>query len=227
MVPPGDPSGGPPSHLTHRVGGAISGLAVLLSWLVLLPAPQQGQQGGPCETQLTGRWVGQHRQQILLLEFYGDTMLVVDDRYPLSFRVTADSLFATGDTTITARYWFSYGTGTACRLLLQTPDGSEITMTYQEPLARPLTGRWVGDLGPPLNGTAEMRIAAGKTARWHMLPSGPWTDGEWERDTRLITFTWATDTIPWIGHYDPEGNAILFDHTVPGSGTAIFRRIFR
>ena len=197
-------------------------LAILLSWLVLLPAPQPGQQGGPCETQLTGRWVGLHHQRPLLLEFYGDTMLVVNDQYPLNYRVTSDSLFATGDTTITARYWFSY-----CRLLLETPDGSEMTMTYQEPLARPLTGRWVGDLGPPVNATAEMQIAAGKPARSHVLPNGTWTQGEWERDTRLITFTWATDTIPWVGHYDPEGNAILFDHTVPGSGTAIFRRIFR
>ena len=194
-------------------------LRALLVWLALLPTPQQGES---CQTQLTGRWVGQHNRQTLLLEFYGDTMLVVNDRYPLNFRVSGDSLFATGDTTITARYWFSY-----CRLLLEPPDGSEVTMTYQAPLARPLTGRWVGDLGPPKNGTAEMRISANGSARWHMLPSGSWTDGDWERATRLITFTWATDTIPWLGHYDPEGNAILFDHTVPGSGTAIFRRIFR
>jgi hypothetical protein len=197
----------------------IPWLRALLLWLALLPTPQQGQ---PCQTQLTGRWVGLHNRQSLLLEFYDDTMLVVNDRYPLSFRVSGDSLFATGDTTITARYWFSY-----CRLLLAAPDGSEITMTYQESLARPLTGRWVGDLGPPKGGTAEIRIAASGTARWHLLPSGPWTDGEWERETRLITFTWATDTIPWVGHYDPEGNAILFDHTVPGSSTAIFRRIYR
>ena len=169
-----------------------------------------------------GRWVGADHQQTLRIQFDGDTMLVVNDCYPLTSRIRADSLYAWGDTTIPARYWFSY-----CRLLLETPSGAEITMTYQEPLARPLTGRWVGDLGPPKNGTAEIRIAANQTARWHMLPSGPWTDGDWERDTRLITFTWASDTIPWVGHYDPEGNAILFDHTVPGSSTAIFRRIFR
>lgn len=197
----------------------IPWLGASLLWLPLRHAPQQG---GPCVTQLTGRWVGMHGYRPLLLEFYDDTMLVVNDQHPLDFRASHDSLFAWGDTTITARYWFSY-----CRLLLETPGGAELTMTYQEPLARPLTGRWVGDLGPPPGGTAEIRIAANGTARWHVLPSGSWTDGEWERNTRLITFTWATDTIPWIGHYDPEGNAILFDHTVPGSSTAIFRRIFR
>jgi hypothetical protein len=195
-------------------------LGALLLWLALMPAGPQGDE--PCETQLKGRWVGLHHQQTLLLEFYGDTMLVVNDQHPLNYQVRADSLFATGDTTLVARYWFSY-----CRLILETPDGAEITMGYQPPLARPLVGRWVGDLGTPNHGTAELRISASGTARWHLLPSGSWTDGEWDRETRIITFTWATDTIPWIGHYDPEGNAILFEHTVPGSNAAIFRRIFR
>ncbi len=191
--------------------------------LVTLAATVAGRQGTQCETSLRGRWVGLHRNETLGLEFYGDTMLVVNDQYPLSYRATSDSLLATGDTSVTGRYWFSY-----CRLLLETADGSVITMSSQPLLARPLTGRWVGDLGTADGAQAELRLAARGTARWHVLPDGPWKDGEWERETRIITFTWAgTDSIPWIGHYDVEGNAILFDHTVPGSRTVIFRRVFR
>lgn len=189
---------------------------VLLA-LVAVPAGRQ-----ECETSLRGRWVGLHRNETLLLEFYGDSMLVVNDQHPLSYRVTSDSLLAGGDTTLSAHYWFSY-----CRLLLEAPDGSMITMASQRVLARPLTGRWVGDLGTPDGAQGELRIAAGGTARWHPLPDGPWKDGEWERETRIITFTWAADSIPWVGHYDPEGNALLFDHTVTGSRTAIFHRVFR
>lgn len=190
-----------------------------------LAAALPDRQGMQCETTLRGRWVGLHKNETIRLEFYGDTMLVLNDQRPLSYRATSDSLVATGDTTVAARYWFSY-----CRLLLETADGSVITMSSQNALARPLTGRWVGDLGTPDGMQAELRLAANGTARWHPLPEGPWTEGEWERETRIITFTWAgaaADTIPWVGHYDPEGNAILFDHTVPGSRTVIFRRIFR
>jgi hypothetical protein len=196
-----------------------AGGLTLLALAALTARPQGRQQ---CETSLQGRWVGMHRNETLLLEFYGDTMLVVSDQHPLSYRATSDSLFAFGDTTLTARYWFSY-----CHLLLEAPDGSVVTMTSQPMLARPLTGRWVGDLGTADGAQAEIRLSAGGPARWRLLPDGPWKDGEWERETRIITFTWAADSIPWVGHYDPEGNAILFDHTVPGSRTVILRRIFR
>jgi hypothetical protein len=191
--------------------------------LVTLAAGVATRQGTQCETSLRGRWVGLHHNGPLELEFYGDTMLVVNDRYPLNYRSTSDSLIATGDTTVTARYRFSY-----CRLLLEAPDGSMVTMASQQALARPLTGRWVGDLGTADGALAELLLAVNGTARWHRLPDGTWTDGEWERQTRIITFTWAgADTIPWVAHYDVEGNALLFDHTVPGSHTAIFKRLFR
>jgi len=191
--------------------------------LLVLAAEVASRQGPQCETSLRGRWVGLHHNAPLELEFYGDTMLVVNDVYPLHYRATSDSLIGTGDTTLTARYWFS-----VCRLLLETPDGSLITMASQQALARPLTGRWVGDLGTPDGVRAELRLNANGTARWHRLPDGPWTDGEWERATRIITFTWAgADTIPWVAHYDVEGNALLFDHTLLGSRTTIFQRVFR
>jgi len=187
-----------------------------------LAANGLGGQPQQCETALRGRWVGLYHNETLRLEFYGDTMLVLNDERPLDYRATADSLIATGDTSLIARYWFSY-----CRLLLETADGSLITMASQPPLARPLTGRWRGDLGTPDGAQAELRLAASGAARWRRLPDGPWTEGEWERQTRIILFTWVTDSLTWVGHYDPEGNAILFEHTVPDSRATIFRRVFR
>ncbi len=171
---------------------------------------------------LRGRWVGVHRGQTLNLEFYGDTMLVVNDQYPLYYRVSPESLIATGDTAFAVRYWFSYG-----RLLLETKEGAVITMSQQEPLARPLTGRWIGELGTEITTPAELVIYPGGVARWRTLPAGPWQEGEWERQSRIITFFWPANSGDWVGHYDVEGNTIVFERTVPGSGPAIFKRIFR
>jgi hypothetical protein len=191
--------------------------------LLALAASAGARQGPQCETQLHGRWVGYHRGENLRLEFYGDTMLVVNDQYADSFRASADSLVASGDTGFAARYRFSY-----CRLLLETADGALITMSSQQILARPLTGRWVGDLGTADGAQAELLLRQNGTARWRPLPDGSWTEGEWERQTRIINFTWAgADSVSWVGHYDVEGNALLFDHTVPGSRAAILRRAFR
>jgi hypothetical protein len=171
---------------------------------------------------LSGRWVGLHHGATLNLDFYGDTMLVVNDQYPLHYRVTRDSLIATGDTSFAVRYWFSYG-----RLLLETKEGAVITLSQQGPLARPLTGRWVGELGTQIATPAELVMYPGGVARWRRLPRGSWREGEWERQSRIITFFWPADSNEWVGHYDVEGNTIVFEHTVPGSGPAIFKRAFR
>lgn len=176
----------------------------------------------PQASHLSGRWVGIHRGVPLHFEFYGDTMLVVNDQHALNVRVTSDSVIATGDTTVMVRYWFSVN-----RLLIETPDGTVVTMSSQRALARPLTGTWVGDLGAAERVEAELVIYRGGTAAWRPLPVGGWIAGEWEHQTRVITFTWAADSTDWVGHYDVEGNAILFERTVPGSRPAIFRRVFR
>lgn len=197
--------------MRRQTGTALAAALVVSSPLVL----QQSSQ-------LSGRWVGMHRGAPLHFEFYGDTMLVVNDRYALNARVTSDSLLASGDTTVVARYWFSLD-----RLLVETPDGYVVTMSAQKALARPLTGRWVGDLGTPEQVEAELVITPGGVAQWRQLPAGNWVAGEWERQTRVITFTWAADSTDWVGHYDVEGNAILFEKTLPGSRAAIFRRVFR
>jgi hypothetical protein len=207
----------------NRLWPAVVLLALASLAAARPPGSAERGQAQQCASELGGRWVGLHKSQTLHLEFYGDTMLVVNDQYPLSYRATSDSLVATGDTTVAGRYWFAH-----CRLLLESADGSVITMSSQGVLARPLTGRWVGGLGTPDEAEAELRLAPSGTARWHRLPSGPWTEGEWERQTRIITFTWAgSDTIPWVGHYDVEGNVILFERTVPDSRATMFQRVFR
>jgi hypothetical protein len=171
---------------------------------------------------LSGRWVGYHGTETLHLDFYGDTMLVVNDVYSLSYRVTPDSLIATGDTTVRVRYWFALD-----RLLLETPDGTIVTMAQQKLLARPITGRWLGELGTPDGAQAELQLAPGGVGRWRRLPDGPWQEGEWERQTRVLNFVWAADSTDWTGHYDVEANAILFERTVADSRPTIFHRVFR
>lgn len=197
--------------MRRGMGTALAGALVLLTALAMRQA-----------SQLSGRWVGMHRGAPLHFEFYGDTMLVVNDQHALNVRVTSDSMVATGDTTVMVRYWFSLD-----RLLIETRDGYVVTMSAQKPLARPLTGRWVGELGAAERAEAELVIRPGGVAQWRRLPVGTWVAGEWERQTRVITFTWAADSTDWVGHYDVEGNAILFEKTVPGSHASIFRRVFR
>jgi hypothetical protein len=189
--------------------------AVLLAGL-LVPAVAVAQR----DSVLAHRWVGVHKGQPLQLEFYGDTMLVVDDQRVLDYRLTGDSLVAFGDTTIAAQYRLVMG-----RLLLQTPDGV-VTMATQIALGRPLTGRWRGPLGTDDGADAELEIFAGGTARWRRLPEGRWTAGEWDREMRVVTFTWA-DESEWRGQYDPVGNAMLFEATAAGGQPTILRRLFR
>lgn len=183
----------------------------------LLPATLAGQR----DSVLASRWVGESNGRPLQFEFYGDSMLVLDDRTPLDYRLTDDSLVAWGDTTVTAQWRYIMG-----HLLLDTPDGP-VTMSAQGPLARPLTGRWVGPLGDEQETMIEMVLYLGGTVRWRPLGSGvAWTEGEWDRESRLITFIWPDET-EWNGQYDPIGNNLLLEHTVEGGSSTILRRAFR
>lgn len=191
-------------------------VSALLLAAVALPAPAVAQR----DSVLAHRWVGVHQGRPLQLEFYGDTMLVVDDEHVLDFRLTGDSLIAFGDTTVVGRYRLVMD-----RLLLQTSD-EVVTMATQLTLARPLTGRWRGSLGTDDGVEAELTILAGGTARWRRLPDGRWTAGEWDREMRTVTFTWDDET-EWRGQYDPVGNAMLMETTVPDAQPTILRRVFR
>jgi len=179
-------------------------------------APVAGQR----DSVLASRWVGTHQSRPLQFEFYGDTMLVVNDQWALSFRLTRDSLVAFGDTSIVGRYRVVRD-----RLLLETPSGM-VTMAPQSYLARPLDGRWVGELGTPDGAGLELIISPGGRARWRTLEGGRWIEGEWDRASRIITLVWPDET-EWKGQYDPVGNALLLEQTVEGAGSTILRRAFR
>jgi len=181
-------------------------------------ATPQAQADNP----LLRRWVGTHQRQTLHLDFYGDTMLVVNDAHVLDFVATQDSIIAFGDTSFAVHYRFALG-----RLLLRTVEGNVITMAPQPALARPLFGHW---LGTP-NGNGQTRIElwmrANGTALWRETPGGTWTNGEWDRTSRIISFTWFPDSVAWSGLYDPGGNSLLLEETTPEFGSVILRRFFR
>ncbi|MGD2134681.1 MAG: hypothetical protein PVF27_00920 [Gemmatimonadales bacterium] len=173
------------------------------------------------DARLLRRWVGTHQNRPLTFEFFGDTMLVVNDATALDYRARGGTLEARGDTAFTVSYWFAMD-----RLLLRTAEGNIITMAPQDVLARPLDGRWRGStLGSGV--TVELRMLRGGIASWREVPGGAWIAGEWDRDSRVITFTWLPDSVVWTGRYDPGGNALLFEETDLQGGTVILHRAYR
>jgi len=171
---------------------------------------------------LLKRWVGTHKGQTLFLDFYGDTMLVVDDARVADFIATNDSIIVFGDTSFAVHYRFAQGW-----LLIRTEEGDVITMSSQGPLARPLWGQWLGRVSRMGNRMMELRIRGNGTAYWRWIPGGERTEGEWDRFSRILTFTWLPDTVVWNGLYDPMQNQVLFEETVEGSGVVVFERSFR
>lgn len=173
------------------------------------------------DSRLLRRWVGTHEGRPLTLDFYGDTMLVVNDDYALDYRARSGLLEASGDTSFTVSYWFAME-----RLLLRTEAGNVITMAPQGALARPLDGHWRGT-APGSDLRIELNMQRGGIASWRELPGGGWVSGEWDRASRVITFTWLPDSVIWTGRYDPGGNALLFDEIDLEGGTLILHRVFR
>ncbi|MGD8728014.1 MAG: hypothetical protein PVH40_10235 [Gemmatimonadales bacterium] len=182
-------------------------------WLVgtLVVFTIASQVGAASQSRLLNRWVGTHDGRPWWLDFYGDTMLVVDDTLILNFRITRDSLIAYGDTSFSVAYWFVRD-----RLLIQTVGGEVITMAPQDHMARPIHGEWRG------NGI-RLRIWRGGVATW----AG--RRGEWRRRSRIITFTWLPDSVEWHAQYDPQGGALLTTMTEPDSSsrTVILRKGLR
>ena len=188
--------------------------------VLLVASGGLAQAAAQRDSVLSSRWVGMHQGRPLQFEFYGDTMLVVNDQWALTFHLTRDSLLAFGDTTVVGRYRLVRD-----RLLFETPAGM-VTMAPQSYLARPLDGRWIGELGTADGAGLELIISPGGRARWRKPGAGPWIEGEWDRASRIITFVWPDET-EWKGQYDPVGNALLLEQTVEGAGSTILRRAFR
>ena len=213
----------------------MTGLRNVTLWAVAALAGASSRPAAPghspahaqADSSLLKRWVGTYKGNVLNFEFYGDTMLVVNDKLGLSVRITEDSIVAkatvpTGDTTVAGRYRLAVG-----HLLFEGADGIVVTMSAQTPLARPIGGRWLGELGMGDRPAAELMVdRVENTAAWRKVGDQKWIRGEFERSTRTVTFTWADNT-EWTGQYDPIANTILFEQTVPESSASVFRRTFR
>jgi hypothetical protein len=198
--------------LTKAVRRALTAAVVTL----LVGAPALRAQS---TDSLFGRWVGTHMGRPLFFDFYGDTMLVVNDRYPLGFAYTRDSLRAYGDTSFTVEYVFLLG-----RLLIRNVEGNWVTMSAQDRLARPLHGTWYADAGDGRR--ILLYLQRGGPARWRMVPGGSWTIGEWDRQARSLMFTWEPDSVVWQGFYDAP-RALILEEDASASGLSIFRRMIR
>ncbi len=157
---------------------------------VLFLAVARPMANDQADQRILRRWVGTHEGGSLHLDFYGDTMLVVNDRYAVNYRATRDSIVASGDTSFAASYWFALD-----RLLLRTAGDAVVTMAEQSPLARPLHGRWRGSPSRWTDREVEVVMNRGGSARWRAVPGGGWTQGEWDRLTRIITFTWLPPSL--------------------------------
>lgn len=170
---------------------------------------------------LLNRWVGTYEGQPLHLDFYADTMLLLNDSMPLWFSVDGDSLTAWGDTTFTVHYWFALD-----RLLILTAESKVVTMAPQDRAARPIWGDWRGS---PIgrNDRVELELRRGGVARYRILPGGGWHGGEWNRTARIISFVWQPDSTEWEARFDPEGAALLFDSAYAASGTVVLRKVYR
>lgn len=193
------------------------------AFLLALVALIAGAASFQTESRLLRRWVGTHEGQPLTLDFYGDTMLVIDDELVDDFRTYRGRLDAWGDTAFTVSYWYALD-----RLLLRTADGEVLTMAPQDSLARPLSGTWRGSaLGSDRR--IEVDLRRGGTVRWRELPGGRWRGGEWDRASRIVTFTWLPDSLVWTAQYDPGGSALIVKATEPdsSSSTLILRRAYR
>lgn len=192
---------------------------LLIATLLLgTPGGALAQSGG----RIAGRWVGSLHRDALTLDFYGDTMVVVNDVYAASYRASYDSLVVWGDTAFAATYWFSMD-----RLLLQTPEGSVVTMSRQNKLARPIQGLWRGTPANRNDVTVEIRMWRGGAARRRVGTASVWTSGEWSRNSRIITFTWLPDSTAWTAYYDSPGEALLFSETTPDLGSLVVRKVYR
>ena len=170
---------------------------------------------------LLKRWVGTHDNRPLVLDFYGDSMVMVNDEYVADFSLADRSISVFGDTSFTVRYWFALD-----RLLLETEDGAVLTMAAQDPLARPMFGTWRGS-EIASGRRIEVWLGRGGVARWRQLPGGGWTGGEWDRSSRTIRFTWLPDSTVWTAQYDPPGGALLFEEMTPETGMVVLRHVYR
>ncbi len=235
--------------------------ALLAFLLVVTPTPlvahiqDVDQDRDSVQTRILKRWVGAKvNGRPLWLDFFSDTMLVVSDNvrnYPVDYALTPRNLIIYGDTALShmlhhvfhrfhdsteafvpnfqfgLRYRFSLE-----KLLIEDEDKVTITMTEQNPLARPIEARWIADL--PDSTQMELFLSRSGDASHRIRPGGSRVFGKWERRSREIEFDWTPDslevsdsTLIWTGLFDAQGQQIVLDNIGRGTSVTIFRRIIR
>ncbi len=205
------------------------------------------------DTRLLRRWVGAQMNGLpLWLDFYGDSMLVISDRftdYPVDYAVTPFTLIVYGDSMLIRTLAiafnrrregedfgfqdrFEMGWRFSLEKLILQADGNTITMSPQNVLARRFEARWIADLA---DGTQmELFLDRQGTAVHRVVPGGSRVVGEWDRAFRDITFDWTPDSLEtpdstriWQGSYDADGQQIILESVGEGTSVTIFRRIIR
>ena len=152
------------------------------------------QRADSVQNRILKRWVGAKVNGLpLWLDFFGDTMLVVSDnvsQYPVDYALTPRALTLYGDTGSThmlyhafhrrhseaeaflpespfvLRYRFSLD-----KLLVEV-DQITITMTEQNPLARPIEASWIADLPDGTQMELFFRRSGALPQPKHSRPSG-------------------------------------------------------
>ena len=191
---------------------------ILLAALTFSVASWSAQEPHP----LFRRWVGTLNLRPLHFDFFGDTMLLLNDTGALSFSIEGDSLIAWGrDTTFTVRFWFSMD-----RLLVLTAESTVVTMSEQSTMARPISGLWRGSPIGRSDERIELRLWRGGVASYRSRPYWEWISGEWNRSARFINLTWEEDSTEWMGQYDPNG-VLSFDSTWAEGLSVFLRKVYR
>ena len=241
---------------SRTLGWAAVATAVMAATPPALVA-QRGlfdQRRDSVQARILKRWVGMKVNGLpLWLDFFGDTMLVVSDNVSLravEYALTPRTLIIYGDTALSHMLYHAFhrfhndsegfvpGYQSVLRYrfslekLLIEADDITITMTEQNPLARPLEARWIADL--PDGTQMELFLSRNGSASHRIRPGGSRKFGEWVRRSREIEFDWSPDsletpdsTLIWTGFFDAPGQQILLDSIGPGTSVTIFRRIIR
>jgi hypothetical protein len=176
-------------------------LFTVLLFPAFAPAQEQVADSGPLTwmDSLQTRWVGTHLGRPLHIDFYADTMVVVNDRHVSDYEATRDSIIVFGDTTFAVHYRFAMD-----RMIVRTDSGNVITMSAQGTLARPLRGNWFGSPLRRRELQIELQMNASGAAYWRTLPRGAWIgesgiDSAERSHLRGCRIRWPGDPIQLYG----------------------------
>ncbi len=172
------------------------------------------------------------------------------------YRITEDSIIVTGDTVFRVRYelvldrmLFYTADGSIVTMSPQSELGRPFTGNWlgvfqADTLSTTILLRVFANGNATWKELPDGETHLGewnrnvRTFRFDWGVDSTVTEAEEEAIEETAELTIVTDSIPadslevddpdvWIGYHDPFGNAMQFRRTIPGSGSMIFRKIFR